>query len=756
MKSHFFTIVSSLICLTAFQTSVADLVAHYPLDGDATDQSGNGNNGVIAGDVTPVEDRYGQPGGALLFKNAGHLDLMLNNGTLLVDKNPGGINTVTFWMLLDKNDNVHIPFSWNKYTLENWGNRFGFNTTHNDIYGIRSPELQDRWIHVAAVFINGNSMANKLYLDGQKQNIELMSELDSPNQANANATDNARLGGPFDPSAHYYLTGRLDDVYIYNHELSEIEIRTLAGKNIQGADLNIISVECSPDPPTAGEKTDITFRIKNLGNSVWNARSIKISLQEIDVLNKGKGDSFWLKTLQQKSQIRHETYINLSIGGNIQSGEEKEFTVGHSFYAPDFTDEFVLKILPGPSGEAVDDELLGNRYIMQDFKVEFNENAYLNCFGEILTGLTHGIINKTGLCWANLSIKLAWNIGTKPLLDIGHIYNLIKEGRVFEAGEKAVSMVIDVSDICIDIIKNDPTQCASSNLGFLGKFSTVLAFIEAAIDEFRGLGCGAVIVHEKLLAREMVSGMFAGLAHYIPIFKHIDPIIGVIAGCPVHLSVTDETGRTVSVSADGTTSTMFDSSLAFMFGDVKCALVNGTGEFNIQMEGDSSGVAELTVLQGKQDSAYNIISYQNIPISKGTKTNVRIGSQTTDYTMQIDVNGDGKTDFNREPDEIVTRIGKTGVQKPFEFDLEPNYPNPFNPVTTVPFYISTTADVSVSVYNVLGEKIKNLADKTVAAGYHELIWDGTDETGRTVSSGVYYFRFQAGGIVNVEKGLLLR
>ncbi len=81
---------------------------------------------------------------------------------------------------------------------------------------------------------------------------------------------------------------------------------------------------------------------------------------------------------------------------------------------------------------------------------------------------------------------------------------------------------------------------------------------------------------------------------------------------------------------------------------------------------------------------------------------------------------------------------------PRELTLFPNYPNPFNPSTTVSFYLPEREHVVLTIYNVQGQRVKRLADEALDFGMHELVWDGTDDRGNATSSGVYFYRLTAG------------
>jgi len=93
---------------------------------------------------------------------------------------------------------------------------------------------------------------------------------------------------------------------------------------------------------------------------------------------------------------------------------------------------------------------------------------------------------------------------------------------------------------------------------------------------------------------------------------------------------------------------------------------------------------------------------------------------------------------------------------PGEYELGQNYPNPFNPETNIQFALPEAGRVELEVYNVLGQKVITLVDEQLPAGYHTVIWDGTDSRGMKVASGVYFYRIEANEFNSYRKMLLLK
>jgi len=96
------------------------------------------------------------------------------------------------------------------------------------------------------------------------------------------------------------------------------------------------------------------------------------------------------------------------------------------------------------------------------------------------------------------------------------------------------------------------------------------------------------------------------------------------------------------------------------------------------------------------------------------------------------------------------------VALPVEFSLSQNMPNPFNPTTVVSFALPKDVKVNLSVYNVLGQQVKTLVNDFMRAGNQSVTWDGTDNTGHQVGSGVYFYKISAGDFSATKKMLLLK
>jgi len=107
---------------------------------------------------------------------------------------------------------------------------------------------------------------------------------------------------------------------------------------------------------------------------------------------------------------------------------------------------------------------------------------------------------------------------------------------------------------------------------------------------------------------------------------------------------------------------------------------------------------------------------------------------------------------------FITGIVEELIQgNPEDSYLKRNYPNPFNPSTTIEFSIQNNSKVVLSIYNTKGQKIKTLTNSEITKGNHSIIWDGVDEFGDIVGSGIYYYKLKVNGKTKaVKKCLLLK
>lgn len=103
-----------------------------------------------------------------------------------------------------------------------------------------------------------------------------------------------------------------------------------------------------------------------------------------------------------------------------------------------------------------------------------------------------------------------------------------------------------------------------------------------------------------------------------------------------------------------------------------------------------------------------------------------------------------------------TGIDDNNGTQPDGFVLKQNYPNPFNPTTTISYDLNKNAEVSLKVFNLAGQEVKTLVNENQSAGSKQVTWDGRDNNGRQVASGIYLYQLQAGTQMQTKKMVLLK
>jgi hypothetical protein len=118
-------------------------------------------------------------------------------------------------------------------------------------------------------------------------------------------------------------------------------------------------------------------------------------------------------------------------------------------------------------------------------------------------------------------------------------------------------------------------------------------------------------------------------------------------------------------------------------------------------------------------------------------------------------------DFAVNGIDVVTSVEEGGPKPissaiPSDYKLEQNYPNPFNPSTTITYDITKSSPVVVEVYNIMGQKVRTLVNEVQAAGRWQVEWNGRNEFGATVASGIYFYRLETPNVVLARKMILMK
>ena len=141
-----------------------------------------------------------------------------------------------------------------------------------------------------------------------------------------------------------------------------------------------------------------------------------------------------------------------------------------------------------------------------------------------------------------------------------------------------------------------------------------------------------------------------------------------------------------------------------------------------------------------------------------------IDSVAYDLKIYFEDNEENYTEWILEPAFVVgnfdvTSISNEEIQNENLSDIKlfSNFPNPFNPETLISFNLQKANDIKLEIYNMKGQKVKTLVNKRYIAGYHSIVWDGTDNSGNPIGSGIYLYQLKAGSeFSRIKKMLLLK
>jgi hypothetical protein len=192
--------------------------------GEVLDSTGNDYNAQVISNSAPETASpalTGNPG------TCGYASQ--NNGSIRVTGLPldttteGVKTTVTFWMNWDGTNNI-MPIGWDKHDIWIIDGSIGFNTGANDLYGMSSDGLANRWLHIAVEFTNGSVTSNRIHINGEEQ--VLTQRRGSPRNADAYVRAQMRVGG-WSVNSRYTFNGQLDEFRVYETALSTSQVATI-------------------------------------------------------------------------------------------------------------------------------------------------------------------------------------------------------------------------------------------------------------------------------------------------------------------------------------------------------------------------------------------------------------------------------------------------------------------------------------------------------------------------------------------------
>jgi hypothetical protein len=194
---------------------------------------------------------------------------------------------------------------------------------------------------------------------------------------------------------------------------------------------------------------------------------------------------------------------------------------------------------------------------------------------------------------------------------------------------------------------------------------------------------------------------------------------------------------------------------------------NGTGDMGLQVAFNTTYLHDgLAILMASEPLPEPWMSMDSLAgtVAAGSSTALRVTFNTVDaeigdYEGTISIaSNDPMQPLVVVPVTLHVTPGTSGAEDglPTRFALDRNFPNPFNPMTKINYSVAQTGKVSLHVYDLAGRLVRTLVEEKVERGHHTAIWDGTDNMGKTVASGSYYYRLSASEFTQNRKMVLLK
>lgn len=178
---------------------------------------------------------------------------------------------------------------------------------------------------------------------------------------------------------------------------------------------------------------------------------------------------------------------------------------------------------------------------------------------------------------------------------------------------------------------------------------------------------------------------------------------------------------------------------------------NGVWDLRLSAEADQKNItisaSENSLLP--EGLYFSLIDIQNKSINYDILNTVSSVENNSDLLFDYKIVSGDKNYVITTSEEILNNI-------PDEYFLSQNYPNPFNPITNLDYELPKRSKVQISIYNVLGQQVKILVNEEQNYGSHSIFWDGLDQLGNEVSTGVYFARMTTSSFIKTKKMLLLK
>ena len=428
-----------------------------------------------------------------------------------------------------------------------------------------------------------------------------------------------------------------------------------------GADLRVVRVVAfTPGDPVGlilqGEESIIRITVKNEGAQPLPLGLYTVAVYVWDIVGEGWDSTFAKRATDGlwPSQSRSSTQVALRLAPQ----EVKDIEIRHVFSSSFFSDRLEVRFLPPYEGAPAIDSNPDNDFgeaPITDLVFSGPTQAIANCEAEVATAtfmaMTLPVVAAASApAVAAGSIPAIIAVGKAEIL-VGLAKTIYKTGDVYE----------DLSVQLQDALRRGRNQEAGRILataaykigksftGNVGEF--LLGGFEIGWKEANDTGCLALFPSLSD-AKGLVGSLIQGFAEELKTWQ--SGVFWFFGGSPVDLLAIDSAGRRVAVRLDGTVESEISGAWAFRIGDVATGVIAlpRADTYTFQTLGLDTGTARVSVIQPRSGGSISTAIYEDVPQQPTSSASVVVDPTNTEYTLQVDLNGDGIPEELRQPNSV--------------------------------------------------------------------------------------------------------
>ncbi len=235
----------------------------------------------------------------------------------------------------------------------------------------------------------------------------------------------------------------------------------------------------------------------------------------------------------------------------------------------------------------------------------------------------------------------------------------------------------------------------------------------------------------------------------------------VTIACPVDGLITDQHGRKIGFSGDSLVNEIPDASVDTAL-DVEIYYLPDNLEYTVQTTAYDTGMMMLNIVIPVESDIVRHVQFDSVQLEQNTKTEISFTHSSTNFPMEVDIDGNGTPDTTLYPSyngtDLLTGIELSPDEEiiPDSYDLCPLYPNPSSSTIQIRYALPKVQDVTIEIYDITGRTIETIVNGYHEAGYHLAVWEGKDKTGKRLTPGVYFCRMKTPDFVATRKVILMQ